>query len=214
MIQGIQGGWNPAAAYSRLPVRPQGTSGGATAVAASASRDVSASLSITTKEGDTVSISASFDATASYAGVRGRGGRASAWNVSTSSQFSLQVQGNLSEQEMKDISRVVKTFMHDLRAMLKGRDVSVANVAGGDPQTLQSVSANASTSTTFTGVAVSVAPGPAVDAGLPGNAPPQRLAGEDSGPIAGRSAADLPRGIALPLPAPEPVTLAGAASPA
>lgn len=159
MIQDIRGGYTPSALQSRSPHHRHASRGGsttATATAASASRDVSASLSITTKEGDTVSISASFDTTATYASLRGSGQRGSSLSVSTSSEISLQVQGNLSEQEMKDIARVVKTFLHDLRTMVNGGDVSIANVASGDPKTLQSVSATAQTTTTVTAVGVSL----------------------------------------------------------
>jgi hypothetical protein len=155
MIQGIHSGWAPGAFHSRHAHRAP-TSADTIVTAASASRDVSASLSITTKEGDTFSISASFDATATYAAARAGGQRASAWSVSASNEVSLQVQGDLSAQELKDISRIVKTFLHDLRAMLKGRDVSIANVADGDPTTLQSVSATAESTTTVTALAASV----------------------------------------------------------
>ena len=169
-------------------------------VAASATRDIDASLSITTKEGDTFSISASFDTTATYAGIRGRGEQGSALSVSGSSQVSIQVQGSLSEQEMNDISRIVKTFLHDLRSMLKGGDVSVANVAEGDPSTLESVSATASSNTTLTAVAGSSAPALREFEG-PHPVRPV-LADFNLNPAVARG----PRGVAIPLPAATPFT--------
>ena len=201
MIQDIRTGWSPAALQPSRPHHAhRAPEGNTSVVAASATRDIDASLSITTKEGDTFSISASFDTTATYAGIRGRGEQASAWSVSGSSQVSIQVDGNLSEQEMKDISRIVKTFLHDLRSMLKGRDVSVANVAEGDPSTLESVSATASSNTMITAVAGSSLP----------------ALREFEGPHPLRpTLADIdlhrdmdrgPRGVAVPLPAPTPFT--------
>ncbi len=140
----------PHADWHALAARRQQPTAGATATAASAERDVTASLNITTKEGDTVTINASLETSLTYAGVRGGGKRADVWNASTSSEFSFQVQGDLNEQERAEIARVVKTFMHDLRALAKGRDVSVANVAEGDAQTLASISASADSKTTLT----------------------------------------------------------------
>ena len=77
MIQGSQqfrasGGATASAAL----VSPRPAAGGERASVGrgpAPSRDVDASLSITTKEGDTFSISASFDASATYANVRGDG---------------------------------------------------------------------------------------------------------------------------------------------
>ncbi len=202
MIHDIRTGQAPAALQPWSRPRPQAPAGGSTSVtAASATRDITASLSITTKEGDTVSISASFDTTATYAGVRGGGVRGGAWSASSSSQVSVEVQGNLSQQEMKDISRVVKTFLHDLGAMLKGREVSVANVAGGDPKTLQSVSATAATSTTITAVAGSFRPPPP----QPGDTRVQPAGGDTDA---------VPRGVSLPQPVAPPIVAADAASPA
>ena len=65
---------------------------------ASAQRDVTGSLSLVTREGDTVTLSASYDASVTYAGARrGRGdGGFRAAGAQVSQSFSLQVQGNLS----------------------------------------------------------------------------------------------------------------------
>lgn len=203
MIQDISKGLYPAAAQLLRPHHSHRASEGNTAlVAASATRDVDASLSITTKEGDTFSITASFDATATYAGLRGRGESGSAWSVSGSNQVSVQVQGSLSEQEMKDISRIVKTFLHDLRSMLKGGDASVANVADGNPSTLQSVSATAQTNVTFTAVAGSISRAP----GELGPPRPQQPGGGDSDLRPDGDVDRGPLGVLLPLPTPTPFT--------
>ena len=201
MIQDISTGWSPAALQPSRPHHShRAPEGNTSVVAASATRDINATLSITTKEGDTFSISASFDTTTTYAGIRGRGEHGSAWSVSGSSQVSMQVQGNLSEQEMNDISRIVKTFLHDLRSMLKGGDVSVANVAEGNPSTLESVSATASSNTTFTAVA-----GSSIPALREFDGPhPLRPTLEDFD--LHRDGDRSPLGVAIPLPAPTPFT--------
>jgi hypothetical protein len=201
MIQDISTGWSPAALQPSRPQPAPSAAGGSTSVvAASATRDIDASLSITTKEGDTFSISASFDTSMTYAGIRGRGEHGNAWSISSSSQVSMQVQGNLNEQEMKDISRIVKTFLHDLRSMLKGRDVSVANVAEGNPSTLESVSATASSNTTVTAVAVGSTPALREFEGPR----PLRPTFEDF--LLRRDVGRSPVGVAVPLPAPTPFT--------
>ena len=201
MIQDISTGWSPAALQPSRPHHShRAPEGNTSVVAASATRDINATLSITTKEGDTFSISASFDTTTTYAGIRGRGEHGSAWSVSGSSQVSMQVQGNLSEQEMNDISRIVKTFLHDLRSMLKGGDVSVANVAEGNPSTLESVSATASSNTTITAVAGSITAAPREFEGPR----PLRPTFEDFD--LHRDADRGPLGVAIPLPAPTPFT--------
>lgn len=204
MIQNIPTGWHPAAFQAARPQRMQGSPDGTTSmVAGSTSRDVDASLNITTKEGDTFSITASFDTTATYAGVRGRGERGSAWNFSTSSQVSMQVEGSLNEQELEDISRIVKTFLHDLRAMLRGRDVSIENVAEGDAKSLESVSATADTRTTVTLVAADIkGPPRRVPGGpLPRLEPEEGFHRHDHGRLDRAALGQL-----LPQPTPSPFT--------
>ncbi len=122
--------------------------------AASIERDVTANLKIVTKEGDTITISAEVDQSASYASLRqhGRAGRidASVSQQQSQSSLSVQVQGNLSPQEQADIAQVVRRFMHDLRALAQGKDVSLTNVTAVDPKTIQSVAADSNTQTTIT----------------------------------------------------------------
>lgn len=120
---------------------------------ASAERDVTGSLSLVTKEGDTVTLSASFDSTVTYAGLRRRGhGEGGAWTASshTQSSVSLQVQGELSADELADIRQVVERFMSDLRGLMRGRDESIADVVEVDATTLASISATATTEQTLT----------------------------------------------------------------
>jgi hypothetical protein len=161
---------------------------------ASAERDVNATLDITTKDGDTFSISADFDAMLTYgrAGGSGRGGQFTA-----NRSVSVSMQGEFSAQELRDISRVVRTFLHDLRAMLRGRDVSIANVGSGRSTTLDSVAATAETTTTFTVVAS-------------GSTPPAPVREHEGTPDAdGDESQDAATGrlvtIGRPAPAPEPV---------
>lgn len=110
---------------------------------ASAEREVAGTLSIVTKEGDTVTLSADFDASVTYARTgRGHHG-AQVTSASVSSSLSLEVKGDLNADELAEIRQVVTRFMHDLRAMVRGRDRSIADVATLDASTLQSVSATA-----------------------------------------------------------------------
>jgi hypothetical protein len=179
---------------------------------ASATRDVDASLSVVTKEGDTVTLSASYDASVTYAamGRRGHHGHgASFMSAQSQSSVSLQVTGDLNAQELADIRQVVERFMQDMRAMERGGDASVADVATFDATTLQSISATASTSTTVTlaglsgrGPAQPTPVVPVVTAG-PGQDSPARPAGLTS-EDAGLLPADRPmlpaRGPVTPLP--------------
>ena len=193
--------------------------------AASIERDVTANLKIVTKEGDTVTISAQIDQSATYASLRqrGHGGRVDAGATQQQSQSSLnvQVQGNLSPQEQADIAQVVSRFMHDLRALAQGKDVSVANVAGVDAQTLNSVTADSNAQTTITvvaafGLKASMPGGPlpvapvTPDGGAgPGDSPAQPLIGTDEGgsPATLPSSPQQARGMAGPLPVSAPPVL-------
>jgi hypothetical protein len=152
---------------------------------ASAQHDVSGSLSVVTKEGDTVTLSASYDATLTYAGIRSgnRGARFSSAQVSRS--LSLQVQGDLSEQELREIRQVVKRFMHDLREMIRGGQPSIANVTDVHATTLASISASTNTQDTVVAASITSRPLPAaVPLGndVPQDSPARRapLAGEDT----------------------------------
>ena len=181
-----------------------GTAGTLTRVAgASVQRDVSADLKIVTKDGDTVTISASLDTTATYASLRQRGGvDARSAQFESQSSLNVQVQGDLSPQEQADIAQVVRRFMQDLHALARGQDASIANVAAGDPQTLKSVAADATTQTTLTAVAVV--------GGVGSDSPAQPLISTGEGTASPPDATPTPaqaRGMAGPLPVSTPPVL-------
>ncbi len=101
-----------------------------TLVAANAHREASGELSIVTQEGDTVTLSAHLEADATYASFRSRGAQASYLSIESSSSIEISVQGDLSEQEMKDIEKLVKQFGHELRQYFRGSEGADANDVG------------------------------------------------------------------------------------
>jgi hypothetical protein len=101
-----------------------------TLVAANAHREASGELSIVTQEGDTVTLSAHLEADATYASFRSRGAQASYLSIESSSSIEISVQGDLSEQEMKDIEKLVKQFSHELRQYFRGSEGADANDVG------------------------------------------------------------------------------------
>lgn len=143
--------------------------GAATLTAAVAERTVDGTLSLTTKEGDTVTISAHADATVTYASLRARGdGGSFAARVTTleaSAALDLQVQGDLSEEELADVRRVVKAFFHELKDAFRGhgRDGEALAGAGPEATTLASYAVHVESSTSLTAVSVVARPsaGPA-----------------------------------------------------
>ena len=181
MIHSLQGtSWHPRPCASGLAGHHDRAAAPAPATrfaGESIERDVTGSLTIVTKEGDKVTLSAESVASLSRAAVSTPEGRGVSASVSLSRSLSISVEGDLNASERHDIARIVRTFLHDLRAAAKGRDVSVANVAGGHPSTLASVSAELESSTTVTLLAGAVNPTSGEpDAGSTG-APSGSLAG-------------------------------------
>lgn len=115
---------------------PSGSTGSGTANATvvTAHEDGSAKLQLTTREGDTVTLSADFsmDATLASASASGNGRGASARYASLeiSRSVSMQVQGDLSPQEMADVQKLVKQFVHEMRDFFKDGKLD------GDPAAL------------------------------------------------------------------------------
>jgi len=219
MIQDVMSGRLPGGfGFGRLPQGPGVTprpvsSGAAVPVStASASRDVTGSLSIVTREGDTVTLSASFDASVDYTNASGK----ASLQESLSRSVSLQVQGNLDPQEARDVARAVKRFLHDLRSMVNGGQPSLTNVTAGSSSTLSSIAATSDTQTRVNVVAASSRPpaspvpaqaadGGGGDAGS--GAQPARLGAEDAGLQSGTPAPLPARGLVSTLPA-TPVVVA------
>lgn len=134
MVSGIS---SPQATPYGQAIAPAGSAAagdtnasGATLVAANAHNEASGNLSIVTKEGDTVTISAHLEADATYASMRSRGASASYLSLESSSSLDIQVQGNLSDQEMQDIQKLVKQFSRELRQFFKGSEGADATDVG------------------------------------------------------------------------------------
>lgn len=97
-------------------------------IVASAASHTDASLSITTAEGDSVTISFAQDSSATYSSlVRARRGaegaertRQSQLSLQSSSSLQVQVQGDLNDQEMKDIQDLVQRVSQALRDFVSG----------------------------------------------------------------------------------------------
>jgi hypothetical protein len=95
-------------------------------VALEASSETDAQITIRTAEGDTVAISLDSQLDATYAFYRrprtgdGAGLRAEALTISASRDVAVSVQGDLNEQEMADISSLVKRLEQAIRSFLKG----------------------------------------------------------------------------------------------
>lgn len=121
----------------RTPAAPAGP------VSFSAQRDVSGTLSIVTRDGDTVTISAELARSVTY--DRGQGGTSA--SASAESTLSMTVNGSLDARELEDVRRAAERFLGDLRAMADGRDdVSLANVTAGPNGVLGAMAVSASTS--------------------------------------------------------------------
>jgi len=95
-------------------------------VALEASSETDAQITIRTAEGDTVAITLDSQIDAAYAFYRrprtgdGAGLRAEALSISASRDVAVSVQGDLNEQEMADVSRLVKRLEQAIRSFLKG----------------------------------------------------------------------------------------------
>lgn len=132
----------------------KGTNAASTLVAANAHREASGDLTIKTREGDTVTLSAHLETDATFAAYRGRGAQASYLSLQSSSGFSISVEGDLSEQELKDVEKLVKQFGQELRQFFRGSDdASAADVGRGDFSSLAGFAANFESSASLTVVA-------------------------------------------------------------
>lgn len=172
---------------------------GATIVAANAHREASGDLSIVTKEGDTVTISANLEADATFASIRTRGASASYLSLETSSSLEITVQGELSEQEMEDVQKLVKQFSRELRQFFRGSEgADATDVGKGDFSSLTGFAVKFDASQSVTVIAAVAQPAGALPADSPGNPAPV----EDEGGAA------EPAGQAAPVAGP-PVAIDG-----
>jgi hypothetical protein len=142
-------------------------------------------------------------------------------SAETRRSLTVSVQGDLNAQEMRDIARYVRRFLHDLRDAAGGGNASLANLARGDGSSLQSLTASIETRTDVTlasaGTRPDVAPMPvapphAEGAGGPAAADPRgdfhtRQGGNDhDGDDGGAATPLLRRGFVRPAPTPVPVS--------
>lgn len=148
-----------------------------TLVAANAHREASGELSIVTKEGDTVTLSAHLEADATYASFRSRGAQASYLSLESSSSIEISVQGDLSEQEMKDIEKLVKQFGHELRQYFRGSEGADANDVGqGSFSSIAGIAVHLESEASVTAVSVQTR------GGLPAPLPTPPVAGPGESP--------------------------------
>lgn len=147
MIAGLRQSEVSFRPYSARPDRPKHDSSPATvsyerAVVATAQSHTDAALSITTDEGDSVTLSFAQDSNATYANlVRGqRGPNGSSQtnlryaSLETSTELQIQVQGDLSEQEMQDIQELVKRVGQALKSFVKGDVEQAASKLSSDDE--------------------------------------------------------------------------------
>lgn len=134
---------------------------------ATAQVSVDGRLSLTTREGDTVTLAAHADASVTYGSLRGRsadGRFAARWaSLEASTEYSLQVQGDLNEQELAEIRKLVKEFLHEMRDAFRGRGFDGEDVleAGTGSATIAGFSVAIEATRSVTAVAVVARPRPA-----------------------------------------------------
>jgi hypothetical protein len=114
----------------------QGTraSGSSSTAVAAASRQ-SLDLTIVTADGDRVTLSSNSSVTAAYATYQGSTGqgstvRATGQTSSSSFNLSLSVEGNLSQDELKDIAKALQAYSSALKDILAGNMEPAAAHAG------------------------------------------------------------------------------------
>jgi hypothetical protein len=139
-------------------LRRQGANASTDLAAVLASHEVSAEINITTDDGDTVTISLESEADAGYAfysrpASGGEGGlKASALVASVSRDLEVSVQGELDDEELADISSLLKRIELVIRNFLKGNFAAAAQQAlgGADLDSLSSYSLDVEHTDTLT----------------------------------------------------------------
>lgn len=156
-----------------------GTSGALLQVGVRTTRETN--LELTTAEGDRVTISTSAVNAIGLAAASGTSDgttlSGAALHVEGSKGLSVSVEGNLSQDELQDIAKIVKSFQ---RAAAKNDASQFLNrLSASDLDTISSVEGSASTETVMTAVvaAGTSEPGAAADATQPTPPPPDAAAG-------------------------------------
>lgn len=191
MLNGI--GCSPSNAWAYRPGgchSRQNATDASRLIAAAASRETDAEISITTAEGDTVTIGLHSEADVTYAGYRGQGRRADSLSVSTSQSIEITVEGDLSEQEKADVANLVKQLSQVVRGFLSGSPTATMDASGeGDVSTtIASFSLHVDQTRTVTVMA--------------------SIGEPDSGSDAASEPSDTGDAPAIAAPAPEPVPMA------
>jgi hypothetical protein len=153
----------PPATFGPMPEMSRGPRAEATGYSYDAQQ--SAALTIVTAEGDRVTISAShslsIDAATYDSRGRMRGAEGSFYERTESSSMSIQVEGNLSEEELEDIARVVRELAKVGRAFERGHQAhAMRRLARADLDTLASIEAEFSATRQIEVARLAVAPPP------------------------------------------------------
>jgi hypothetical protein len=113
----------------------RGSSGATDLLAVQTSSETGAEIGITTKDGDTVTISLHSDVETGYAYYRRTGTAAGSHQearalvASASQELKITVQGSLDEQELADIASLVKQLGQAIRNFVKGDTTASARQA-------------------------------------------------------------------------------------
>jgi hypothetical protein len=111
------------------------SSGATNLLAVQASSETKAEIDITTKDGDTVTISLASDIEVGYAYYRRTGTpagselEARALVASASQELQITVQGSLDQEELADITKLVKQLGQAIRSFVKGDTTASARQA-------------------------------------------------------------------------------------
>ena len=146
MISAVNGAGTPA--WIPEPIGPVAPAANPGVTSEAVDRTASGTLSLTTRDGDTVTISASLENSLTYGPDGSTGGNKLV--LGSQRNLSVQVSGSLDPRELRDIRRIVRRFLHDLRSALRTGDPSVSNLAQVHARSLQSLTAEIDTSTQVT----------------------------------------------------------------
>ena len=93
---------------------------GVNAVKGSVSQSQSTDITLVTAEGDTVTLSSSFEREVKFETYNSRGESASMLSKSSSSSFSLSIEGDLDRKELRDIRNAIRTIEKVNRTLMRG----------------------------------------------------------------------------------------------
>jgi hypothetical protein len=150
-----------------LPRQAEASSAKTAAAVAGQVQSRSLDVTITTADGDRVTLSASQSA--SLAGVATSDGRRAGVS-STESSVSLTVEGSLDRRELRDLRTVLKVLAK--AAAHQDSDRLARRLSRPDLDTIATVQASYSESAAVIGGVLTLGPKPPADAAMPAGAPP------------------------------------------